>query len=105
MDPQERVWHEQGLRRAILAGDEQAWDRLYGESFAGLHAYVAWRCAGLHDLAEEVVQETWLTAVRRMRRFAPEQGSFAGWLRGIASNHLRNHFRKEPASDRRGEPL
>jgi RNA polymerase sigma-70 factor (ECF subfamily) len=91
----ERVWRERGLRDAVLAGDERAWRTLYDESFAGLYAYVLWRCAGLRDRTDEAVQDTWLTAVRRIGRFDPDAGSFAGWLRGIAANVLRNHFRRE----------
>jgi RNA polymerase sigma-70 factor, ECF subfamily len=94
MDSSDRVWRERALRSAVLAGDERAWQTWYEESFAGLYAYVAWRCARLRDLTEEVVQETWLVAVRRIRRFDPEQGSFEGWLRGIAAKVLRNHFRR-----------
>jgi RNA polymerase sigma-70 factor (ECF subfamily) len=95
MDPSDRVWRERGLQSAILAGDEAAWRTWYEESFEGLTAYIVWRCAGLRDLTDEVVQETWLTAVRRIRSFDPEHGSFAGWLRGIAANILRNRFRGE----------
>ena len=102
MNPSDRVWRERGLRSAVLAGDERAWQSWYEESFDALTAYVAWRCAGLRDLAEEVVQETWLTAVRRIRSFDPERGSFAGWLRGIAANILRNYFRAE---SRRARPV
>ncbi|HBI44344.1 MAG TPA: hypothetical protein DDY78_16055, partial [Planctomycetales bacterium] len=91
----DRVWRERGLRDAVLAGDELAWRTLYDESFAGLYAYVLWRCASLRDRADEAVQETWLTAVRRVGRFDPEAGSFAGWLHGIAANVLRNQFRRE----------
>jgi RNA polymerase sigma-70 factor (ECF subfamily) len=94
MHSRDRVWLEHGLRSAVLAGDEQAWRTWYEESFAELAAYVTWRCAGQGDLAEEVVQDTWLTAVRRIGDFDPQQGSFAGWLRGIAANLLRNHFRR-----------
>jgi RNA polymerase sigma-70 factor (ECF subfamily) len=90
--PADRLWRERGLHRAVLAGDRQAWQIWYEESFTGLAAYVSWRCAGLRHWAEEVIQETWLTAVRRIRDFDPAQGSFAGWLRGIAANHLRKHF-------------
>ena len=57
---------ERRLHRAVLAGDERAWRALYDASFAGLDAYVLWRCAGLRDRADDVVQETWLTAVRRI---------------------------------------
>jgi RNA polymerase sigma-70 factor (ECF subfamily) len=101
MHEDDRIQREQILRSAVLAGQEQAWRRWYEESFADLHAYVLWRCAGLRDAAEEVVQDTWLTAVRRMGSFDPLQGSFAGWLRGIAAHLLRNHFRRQVRRDRR----
>ena len=38
---------ERRLHRAVLAGDEHAWRALYDAAFAGLDAYVLWRCAGL----------------------------------------------------------
>ncbi len=94
MQSGDRVGRERGLRRAVLAGDERAWQTWYDECFDGLYAYVSWRCAGLRDLADEVVQETWLTAVRRVRAFDPDRGPFAGWLCGIAANVLRNHLRR-----------
>jgi RNA polymerase sigma-70 factor (ECF subfamily) len=94
MDSSDRVWRERCLLRAVLAGDEQAWEALYTDAFDALHAYVNWRCAGLRDLVDDVVQETWLTAVRRIRAFEPERGSFAGWLRGIAANIIRNQLRR-----------
>jgi RNA polymerase sigma-70 factor (ECF subfamily) len=95
MTPSERVCRERGLRSAVLAGNEQAWQTWYDECYTGLAAYAAWRCAGLRDLADDIVQETWLTAVRRIRSFDPERGSFADWLCGIAAHLLRNHFRKQ----------
>jgi RNA polymerase sigma-70 factor, ECF subfamily len=93
MPETDRVWRESMLRTAVLAGDERAWQVLYDESFTGLFRYVCWRCGGLRDRAEELVQETWLTAVRRVRHFDPERAGFATWLRGIASNVIRNHLR------------
>src|SRR5262245_4553485 len=90
MDPGDRVWRERGLQAAVLAGDVVAWQHWYDVSFADLHAYVAWRCAGLSEPTEDIVQETWLTAVRKLASFRPEQGSFAGWLRGIAAKLLQN---------------
>jgi RNA polymerase sigma-70 factor (ECF subfamily) len=94
MQPSERVGRESALRRAVLAGDESAWRAWYDECFDALFAYVLWRCAGLRDAADDVVQEAWLTAVRRVRRFDPAAGPFAAWLRGIAANLLRNRFRR-----------
>ena len=91
----DRVWRERGMRSAVLAGDEKAWQAWYEETFPGLHAFVAWRCAGLREWADDIMQETWLVAVRRIRSFDPERGSFADWLRGIAANLLRNQFKKK----------
>ena len=95
MHSQERVWREQGLRCAVLAGDEQAWRTWYDEAYAELYRYVLWRCGGLRDRTDEVVQDAWLTAVRRVRTFDPEAGPFSAWLRGIAANLLRNAFRRQ----------
>jgi RNA polymerase sigma-70 factor (ECF subfamily) len=64
-----------------------------------------WRCAGLRDLADEAVQETWLTAVRRVRDFDPERGSFAAWLRGIAARIVSNHLRRTARQRRHVQPL
>ena len=94
MDSEDRVQREEMLRRAVLAGDEHAWRTWYNEAFDDLDGYVRWRCGGRRDWADEIVQETWLTAVRRVRRFDPRQGNFLAWLRGIAANLLRNDLRR-----------
>jgi RNA polymerase sigma-70 factor (ECF subfamily) len=95
MDSDERVQREEVLRRAVLAGDERAWEAWYRDSFDELYAYVLWRLGGRRDLADEVVQETWLTAVRRVRRFDPRQGRFLDWLRGLAGNVVRHSLREQ----------
>ncbi len=87
-------WREHGLVEAARDGDERAWAVLYEESFPGLYAFVLWRCSGMKDRADEIVQDVWLTAVRRLGSFKPSEGSFATWLRGIAVNILRNYFRR-----------
>jgi RNA polymerase sigma-70 factor (ECF subfamily) len=93
--PADRVWRERGLRDAVLAGDPAAWQTLYDDAFEDLYAYVSWRCGGLRDPAEDVVQQTWLTAVRRLADFDPARASFRQWLAGIAAHVLRNHWRKQ----------
>jgi RNA polymerase sigma-70 factor, ECF subfamily len=101
MDSKDRAEREEMLRRAILAGDERAWHAWYDESFDGLYAYVLWRSAGRRDQADEVVQETWLTAVRQIRRFDPRKGSFLAWLRGLSVNVMRHHVRRQERNLRR----
>jgi hypothetical protein len=85
---------ERALRQAVLAGNECAWQALYDDAFEPLHAYIAWRCGGRADWADDLVQETWMIAVRRLAYFDPAKGTFLQWLRGIAANLLRNHFRQ-----------
>lgn len=93
MDPESRVYREEMLRRAVLAGDEDAWRVWYLEVFDELDRFVFWRCGGRRHEADEIVQETWLTAVRQIRSFRPRDGSFLAWLRGIAANLRRNQVR------------
>lgn len=94
MDPEDRVQREEMLRRAVLAGDEGAWQAWYNETFDALYAFVLWRCGRQHDQADEITQETWLTAVKSVRHFDPYQGSFSVWLRGIAANVIRHQLRR-----------
>jgi RNA polymerase sigma-70 factor (ECF subfamily) len=95
-------WREQALRDAAVAGDPDAWHALYDTAYDRLAGYVHWRTAGLADLADEVIQETWLTAARRLRSFDPAKGPFAAWVAGIAANVVRNQIR---AWRRRPGPL
>lgn len=85
---------ERLLRDAVLAGDSIAWRAWYEETYAPLESYALWRCGRLRDLADDVLQETWLTVVRLLRRFDPNAGSFLNWLRGIVANVIRNQLRK-----------
>ena len=66
---------------------------MYDDTFDALYSYILWRCGGQHDQADEVAQETWLTAVRKVRRFDPNKGTFSAWLCGLARNALRHQLR------------
>ena len=95
MSETDRAARERLLRQGVLAGDSEAWTTLYEASFDALRAYVVWRCGGASDRADEVLQDVWLIAVRRIRRFDPAQAAFATWLQGIAANVLRSRIRRE----------
>jgi RNA polymerase sigma-70 factor, ECF subfamily len=68
---------------------------LYDESFEPLWKYIEWRCGGNQGLAEDVVQETWMVAVRRICDFTPQKASFITWLCGIAAKNLQASLRRE----------
>jgi RNA polymerase sigma-70 factor (ECF subfamily) len=99
------TWRERTIRDAVLAGDAEAWRLWYDAHFDRLAAYVRWRCAGLRDLADDVLQETWLVAVRRLRAFDPAKGAFFDWLCGIASNAARSAIRARCRQKARSRPL
>ena len=99
------TWGERAIRDAVLAGDAGAWRRWYDAHFDRLAAYARWRCGGLRDLADDVLQETWLVAVRRLGRFDPAKGTFFDWLCGIASNAARNAVRARCRQKARTRPL
>jgi RNA polymerase sigma-70 factor (ECF subfamily) len=99
------VWRERAIRDAVLAGDGAAWRTWYDEHFPRLAAYVRWRCGGLADFSDDVLQETWLVAVKRLRSFDPARGPFAAWLSGIAANAVRNALRSRNRYRQRVRPL
>lgn len=94
MKNDEQTWYEHGLRDAVLAGDERAWRALHERYFASVFAYVRHRAGPKTQQTEDIVQESWLIAVRRMRDFDPARGTFEAWLRGIADNVLRGDNRR-----------
>ncbi len=94
MDANERQWEERGLRDAVLDGDAGAWRVLYDRCFDSLYAFVDYRTGHRTDRTDDVVQDCWLIAVKRIAAFDPLRGSFESWLRGIAAKVLRNHWRR-----------
>ncbi len=94
MSDADRTAEERRLLHAAARGDPRAWECLYESAFDSLFSYVQWRCGGRRDWAEDIVQETWMIAVRKLDDFRTEQTTFLNWLRGIACQLSRNHFRK-----------
>ena len=88
-----RMWAERGRRDAILAGDVGAWHDWVTEIFEAVANYVRWRCGGADDLADDVLQETWMVASRRLSSFDPTRANFETWVGGIAVNIVRNQLR------------
>ena len=89
---------EARLVREVLAGSRSAWGILYDRSAGPLERDLVWRCAARRDLAEDLFQEVWLVAVRRLGSFDAGKGTFADWLFGIAANLVRAGLRKRKPS-------
>jgi RNA polymerase sigma-70 factor (ECF subfamily) len=100
-----RVSKETTLRLAVLRGEPAAWRALYDEAFTPVYRFVSFRTGRDEERAEDVLQEVWLIAVRKIRRFDPQRCSFEGWLKTIAVNVVRNHRRKwRKLAGQAGEP-
>ena len=72
--------------QAAQSGSEQAWRQLFEQHFDGVYRFCVSMVAGRHDLAEELTQQVFVTAARRIRRFDSSRASFRAWLFGIARN-------------------
>ena len=86
-DPDDAV-----LVRAVAAGSEDALAALYDRHVDGIHA-VALRLTNDRQLAEEVVQETFLALWNRAELFDPAAGSLAAWIHTIARNRTVDRLR------------
>jgi RNA polymerase sigma-70 factor (ECF subfamily) len=98
MQDDARVSRELVWRDAVMAGDETAWRVWYNEAYEPLQTFVFWRLGRQPAAIDELIQETWLIAVRRIKDFDPRKGSFIDWLRGIAGNVMRNDSRRQQSA-------
>jgi RNA polymerase sigma-70 factor, ECF subfamily len=83
---------ETELVRAVAAGSEEALAVLYDRHGDAVHA-AAYRLTGDRQIAEEVVQETFLALWNRAELFDPGLGSLGTWLRTIARNRTVDRLR------------
>lgn len=82
------------LRDALLRGDRAAADGFLGRHVAALYEFVHYRVGGNRVVAEDVVQDTFLTALERLASF-DGRSSLHAWLCGIAKNKILNERRRQ----------
>ncbi len=88
------------LVRRTAAGDADAFGALYRRRRPDVFRF-ALHMTGDETVAEDVVQDAFMTVMRDAGRFDPGRGAVTPWVCGIAKNHLRQRL----ARDRRLEPL
>lgn len=82
----------------LLEGDERAFRELYRRHTPRLYQFVRRLLSGAESDADDVVQETWLRAARRLDQFRWESG-LATWLGGIGLNVCRDLWRRRNGRD------
>ena len=80
------------LVEKTLSGDRQAFNHLIERHGPAIYAHVARQIRYPVD-AEDLVQETFLTAFSQLHRLR-KRDRFASWLRGIADNLIRMGYRR-----------
>lgn len=83
---------ERELVERARAGDRAAMGRLY-EAHAGRVFTVVRRLAGEHALADDLCQEAWIRAFRKLHLFRGES-SFGTWMYRLATNTALNGLRR-----------
>src|SRR3954452_2165960 len=80
------------LVREVTAGSESALATLYDRHADAVYA-AACRLTSDRQVAEEVVQETFLALWNRAELFDPSAGSLAAWIHTIARNRTVDRLR------------
>ena len=71
---------------AAQNGSEQAWRQLFERHFDAVYRFCVALTGARHDVAEELTQQVFVTAVRRIHRFDSSRAAFRAWLFGVAKN-------------------
>lgn len=94
---------ERALVERAGRGDVQAWTRLYQRHHRRVLKHVAYLVCDA-AAAEDLAQETFARAHVALPQYEA-RGSFVGWLRGIAVNVVRTHWRARRRGDAALEKL
>jgi RNA polymerase sigma-70 factor (ECF subfamily) len=92
VDETQGVTDDVALVRAVATGSQDALAALYDRHAGAVHA-AASRLTADRQIAEEVVQETFLALWNRAELFDPATGSLAAWLHTIARNRTVDRLR------------
>jgi RNA polymerase sigma-70 factor (ECF subfamily) len=85
---------------ALARGDAVVVEAFYRELFEPIYGFVFWRVGGVRQDAEDVTQETFVTALGNIGRFEGRSSLYV-WVCGIAKNlaHARLRARRRPDGD------
>lgn len=90
------------LRRELAAtlADPAAFRRWYEAMVVSVYRYLYPRCGGDAALAEDITQQTFITAIDRRETFEG-RSSASTWLLTIARHKLADHYRRIDREERR----
>jgi RNA polymerase sigma-70 factor (ECF subfamily) len=91
---------DEDLMHLVQTGRPDAFEAIY-DRHGGVAFSLAYRMAGRRALAEDIVQEAFLSVWRSRERFQRERGSVRSWLLGIVHNRAVDGLRRTTHHERR----
>lgn len=82
------------LLRLMMAGDANAFERLYERRQAGVYRF-ALRMSGSEALAEDVTQDVFIALMRDGWQYDSTRGSLAAYLYGMARNRVLRRLERD----------
>lgn len=94
-----RALEERRIVEGLRAGDEESLRALYARYGRTVFA-IGMRLLGSREAAEELTQDVFLAAWRKVDRFDPDRGRLSTWIMTIAHNLGVDRLRRETGSRR-----
>src|SRR6201995_5384553 len=91
---------DEELMHIAQGGDPRAFEALY-DRHGGAAFSLAYRMVGNRTVAEDVVQEAFLSIWRSRLRYETERGSVRSWVLGIVHHRTIDALRRNLVHDRR----
>src|SRR5690242_18090223 len=91
-----RALADEELMQLVRQGDADAFEVIF-DRHSGAAFSLAYRMCGRQSIAEDIVQETFLSLWRRGSRFDQARGNVRSWVLGAVRNKAIDSFRQESA--------
>jgi RNA polymerase sigma-70 factor (ECF subfamily) len=98
-----RALADEDLMQLVKGGEVRAFDVIF-DRHAGAAFSLAYRMSGRRSVAEDIVQEAFLSIWRSGGRYDRARGSVRSWVLGVVHNRAIDAFRRESVKDRRDVP-
>lgn len=85
---------DEALLSGVASGDRGAFAALFRRHRPAVYRF-ALHMTGETSVAEDVVQDVFLTVIHDAGRFEPDRASAIAWLCGIARNHARRRLHRD----------
>src|SRR3954469_14997453 len=91
---------DEDLMQLVQRGDPRAFELVY-DRHSGAAFSLAYRMVGRGNVAEDVVQEAFLSIWRSGARYDRSRGSVRTWVLGIVHHRAIDHLRRSAVHDKR----